>query len=75
MHFFGEDLTTVDLPFGDYTVELALYDEEWAELAGPTSQKVSISETDSYKTVDFFVHTFSKAALVLDFDKDLPRGN
>ncbi|MCL4889932.1 Fn3-like domain-containing protein [Streptococcus gallolyticus] len=75
LHFFGEDLTTVDLPFGDYTVELALYDEEWAELAGPTSQKVSISETDSYKTVDFFVHTFSKAALVLDFDKDLPRGN
>lgn len=74
LHFFGEDLTTVDLPFGDYTVELALYDEEWAELAGPTSQKVSISETDSYKTVDFFVHTFSKAALVLDFDKDLPKG-
>lgn len=74
LHFFGEDLTTVDLPFGDYTVELALYDKEWAELAGPTSQKVSISETDSYKTVDFFVHTFSKAALVLDFDKDLPKG-
>lgn len=74
LHFFGEDLTTVDLPFGDYTVELALYDKEWAELAGLTSQKVSISETDSYKTVDFFVHTFSKAALVLDFDKDLPKG-
>jgi len=74
LHFFGEDLTTVDLPFGDYTVELALYDKEWAELAGLTSQKVSISETDSYKTVDFFVHTFSKAVLVLDFDKDLPKG-
>lgn len=74
LHFFGEDLTTVDLPFGDYTVELALYDKEWAELAGLTSQKVSISETDSYKTVDFFVHTFSKAALVLDFDKVLPKG-
>ncbi|SEP66810.1 lactocepin [Streptococcus equinus] len=71
---YGGDLTTLALPFGDYTVELALYDKEWGESVGPSSKTLTLSDDDSYKVVDFFVHTFSKAALVLDFDKTLPKG-
>nr|WP_270314109.1 Fn3-like domain-containing protein [Streptococcus infantarius] len=58
----------------NYTVELALYDTDAAELAGPTSQIIKLSDADSYKTVNFYVHMRNQAALVLDFDKELPKG-
>lgn len=74
LKYYGNDLSTVNLPFGDYTVELALYDTDAAELAGPTSQIIKLSDADSYKTVNFYVHTRNQAALVLDFDKELPKG-
>ena len=74
LKYYGNDLSTVNLPFGDYTVELALYDTDVAELAGPTSQIIKLSDADSYKTVNFYVHTRNQAALVLDFDKELPKG-
>lgn len=74
LKYYGNDLSTVNLPFGDYTVELALYDTDAAELAGPTSQIIKLSDADSYKTVNFYVHMRNQAALVLDFDKELPKG-
>lgn len=73
LKYYGNDLSTVNLPFGDYTVELALYDTDAAELAGPTSQIIKLSDADSYKTVNFYVHMRNQAALVLDFDKELPK--
>ncbi len=74
LKYYGNDLSTVNLPFGDYTVELALYDTDAAELAGQTSQIIKLSDADSYKTVNFYVHMRNQAALVLDFDKELPKG-
>ncbi|HFI5256305.1 TPA: S8 family serine peptidase [Streptococcus agalactiae] len=70
----GKDLNLLKLPFGTYTFDLFLYDEERANLISPQSVTVTISEKDSLKDVLFKVNLLKKAALLVEFDKLLPKG-
>ncbi|MCC9876187.1 FIVAR domain-containing protein, partial [Streptococcus agalactiae] len=70
----GKDLNLLKLPFGTYTFDLFLYDEERANLISPKSVTVTISEKDSLKDVLFKVNLLKKAALLVEFDKLLPKG-
>lgn len=60
------------LPFGTYTFDLFLYDQEWSTLAGDTSVTVTISEDSSLADVIFYVNSLSKAHVLIDIDRDLP---
>ncbi|MBJ8349779.1 S8 family serine peptidase [Streptococcus zalophi] len=73
--FHGGDLNLVKLPFGTYTVDLFVYDEERAQLVSDRSVTVTISEEDSVKDAIFKVKVLSKASLLIDFDKELPKGS
>ncbi|MGT2772050.1 YSIRK signal domain/LPXTG anchor domain surface protein [Streptococcus marimammalium] len=73
--FHGEDLNLIKLPFGTYTIDLFLYDEERAQLISDRSVTVTVSEEDSVKDAIFKVKVLAKASLLIDFDKELPKGS
>nr|WP_283264176.1 S8 family serine peptidase [Streptococcus dysgalactiae] len=71
----GQDLNTLKLPFGTYTIDLFLYDEERAKLISFPSATVVLSEDDSVKEVVFIVDILTKASYLVDIDKELPKGS
>lgn len=71
----GQDLNTLKLPFGTYTIDLFLYDEERAKLTSAPSVTVVLSEEDSVKEAIFTVDSLTKASYLVDIDKELPKGS
>lgn len=62
------------MPFGDYTVELLLLEEEYATLVGPRTISFSVTEDNTLQAVDFLVDFVNYAVFRLSFDGALPDG-
>lgn len=72
---YAENNNVIQLPFGTYSVEMFLYDTEWASLTGENKYTVTIDENNSTNAVQFFVQLKEKANLLVDIDKILPTGS
>lgn len=63
------------MPFGDYTVELFLHDEEYARIVGPTKLSFSVGENNTLQAVDFKAKLLSYETFRLVFEGELPEGS
>ncbi|MFS1664332.1 S8 family serine peptidase [Streptococcus sp. zg-JUN1979] len=68
------DDSILKLPFGTYTFDLFLYDEEWSKLVSDRQVRVTISEENSVAEVVFYVQLQDKANLLIDIDS-VPTGS
>ncbi|MGT2828200.1 S8 family serine peptidase [Streptococcus hillyeri] len=63
------------LPFGTYTVELILFDEEYAKLLdNETVKTIVVDENHTELAVDFATKLVLYSTLTVDFDTELPAG-
>ncbi|TFU30304.1 YSIRK-type signal peptide-containing protein [Streptococcus acidominimus] len=63
---------SISLPFGDYTVELLSYDQDYLKLVSQTIIPVQIGESNSYQTLDFLVRPLTWSPVDVQFNQAIP---
>lgn len=62
------------LPFGTYTAELFLINDEYLEVVDGRLQTFVVSEDNSWQTIDFQVNYIERVDFRVDLNKELPDG-
>ena len=60
------------LPFGDYTLDILLYDEDNVKLLSQASQTLKVDADHSYQLLDVLVRQIERNSVTIDFDQALP---
>ncbi|MDO4814315.1 MAG: S8 family serine peptidase, partial [Gemella sp.] len=63
------------MPFGKYTIEMLLLDEEYARIVGEKTLEFTVTEDNTLQAVDFLVEAIDYGLFKLSFDGALPEGS